>query len=150
VDSPGVGTVRAQDLLVTPEEKVLAANRDFYAALEELSLDAMEALWLHEDWVRCVHPGWELLEGWQEIRESWERIFSNTRRMKVAVSQVSVQVEASMAVVICIEQVTSSFETGFSTAWIQATNIFVDRNGGWRLVHHHASPISRPQEETVQ
>jgi ketosteroid isomerase-like protein len=135
---------------VSREEKVLAANRNFYTALEELDLEAMDEVWLHEDWVRCVHPGWELLEGWEEVRESWQRIFNNTRRMKVAVSDVRVHLEPGVAVVVCVEQVTSSFATGFSTAWVQATNIFFERGGGWRLVHHHASPIPRSEEETVQ
>ena len=133
-----------------PEEKVLAANQRFYQALEEMDLDEMEAVWLHEDWVACVHPGWELLEGWEEIRAAWQRIFANTKRMKVAVTNVTVRVEGHSAWVNCIEQVTSSYETGFSTAWVQATNIYVERNGDWRLVHHHASAIPRDDEETVQ
>lgn len=132
------------------EEQVLAANQRFYAALENLNLEAMEAVWLHEEWVACVHPGWELLEGWEDVRESWRRIFENTRRMKVVISNVSVRVEAGIGWVNCVEQVTSSFETGFSTAWVQATNIYVERDGNWRLVHHHASPIPRAEEETVQ
>ncbi|MFQ5664382.1 MAG: nuclear transport factor 2 family protein [Terriglobia bacterium] len=135
---------------MTAEEKVLAANRRFYTALENLDLEAMDAVWLHEDWVACVHPGWELLESWEEIRESWQRIFENTRRMKVGISHLNVRVEAGTAWVNCIEQVTSSFETGFSTAWVQATNIYVNRNADWLLVHHHASPLPRAEEETVQ
>lgn len=133
-----------------PEEEVLGANQRFYSALEELDLEAMEAVWLHEDWVGCVHPGWELQEGWEQIRESWQRIFENTRRMKIGISNVSVRVQADTAWINCIEQVTSSFDTGFSTAWVQATNIYVKRNRDWRLVHHHASPIPRAEEETIQ
>lgn len=133
-----------------PEEEVLAANHRFYAALEKLDPEAMDAVWLHADWVSCVHPGWELLRGWEEVRESWQRIFENTRRMKIAVSDVSLRVEEPLAWVNCVEQVTSSFETGFSTAWVQATNIFVRRGGDWLLVLHHASPIPREEESTVQ
>ncbi|MCH7766008.1 MAG: hypothetical protein IH916_05570, partial [Acidobacteria bacterium] len=43
---------------VKPEEKVLAANRRFYTAMDSLDLEGMEAVWLHADWVKCVHPGW--------------------------------------------------------------------------------------------
>ena len=132
------------------EEKVLAANQRFYSALERLNLEAMEAVWLHEDWVACVHPGWELLIGWEDVQESWRRIFENTRRMQVGISDVGVHVEGGTAWVNCVEQVTSSFETGFSTAWVQATNIYVKRDGDWRLVHHHASPIPHAEDETVQ
>jgi len=133
-----------------PEERVLSANQQFYVALELLDLDAMDAVWLHEGWVTCVHPGWELLEGWEEVRESWRRIFENTQRMKVEISNVSVRVENSTAWVHCVEQVTSSFATGFSTAWVQATNLFVKRGEGWMMVHHHASPIPRDEDQTVQ
>ena len=132
------------------EEQVLAANQRFYSALENLDFEAMEAVWLHEDWVACVHPGWELLEGWEEVAESWQRIFENTQRMKVEISDVSVRIEANLAWVNCVEQVTSSFATGFSTAWVQATNIFIRHDSDWLLVHHHASPIPREEESTVQ
>ncbi|MFQ5777100.1 MAG: nuclear transport factor 2 family protein [Terriglobia bacterium] len=134
----------------TEEEKVFVANQRFYTALETLDLEAMDAVWLHEDWVMCVHPGWELLEGWEQVRESWQRIFENTRRMQVNISNVIVRVENGTAWVNCVEQVTSSFETGFSTAWVQATNIYVKRGDRWPMVHHHASPISREEEETIQ
>lgn len=133
------------------EQSVLEANQRFYAALDKLDLEAMEAVWLHEEFVACVHPGWELLSGWEEVRESWARIFENTRRMRVEISEVSLHVEAETAWVKCIEQVTSAFETGFSTAWVQATNIFLKREGVWRLVHHHASPLPRATDDgTVQ
>ena len=39
--------------------------------------------------------------------------------MQVIVSNVQVQVDGSMAWVVDVEQVTSTFETGFSTAWVQ-------------------------------
>ena len=132
------------------DEKVLAANQRFYAALENLDFEAMEEIWLHEDWVGCVHPGWELLEGWEAVGESWRRIFENTQRMKVGVSDVSLRVEGDTAWVNCVEEVTSSYANGFSTASVQATNIFVRRDDEWRLVHHHASAIPTTQDETVQ
>jgi len=132
------------------DEKVLAANQRFYAALENLDFEAMEEIWLHEDWVGCVHPGWELLEGWEAVGESWRRIFENTQRMKVGVSGLSLRVEGDTAWVNCVEEVTSSYANGFSTASVQATNIFVRRDGDWRLVHHHASAIPTAQDETVQ
>lgn len=135
---------------VKDEEKVLAANRRFYEALERLDLEAMDAVWVHEESAGCVHPGWELLSGWDEIRESWRRIFENTRRMKVGITDVTLRVEGDAAWVHCVEQVTSSFDTGFSTAWVQATNLFVKREGEWRLALHHSSPLPRADEETVQ
>jgi len=56
------------------EQAVLEANRRFYEAFESLDIERMAAVWLREDWAECVHPGWELLRGWEEIRDSWVRI----------------------------------------------------------------------------
>ena len=38
-------------------EAVREANERFYQALEKASLESMSAVWLHAEWVKCVHPG---------------------------------------------------------------------------------------------
>jgi ketosteroid isomerase-like protein len=98
-------------------------------------------VWLHEDWIRCLHPGWDLLIGWDDVRESWDRIFRSTEQMRVSVSRPLVRVQGDAAWVSCVENVTTAFEEGFSTAVVEATNIFIRRPGGWRLVHHHTTPM---------
>jgi uncharacterized protein (TIGR02246 family) len=139
----------------TPDEAaVSAANLAFYRALEARDLSAMDSVWLQEESATCVHPGWHRLEGWSEIRRSWENIFANARPWSVACDQVKIQVAANVAWVTCIEVLVpfgSDPEEG--TAKMQATNVFERRNGEWRLVHHHAS-ASAPEdadegEETV-
>jgi ketosteroid isomerase-like protein len=132
------------------EQAVLTANRRFYAAFEALDLLQMDAVWLPEDWVFCVHPGWELSLGWDQVRETWSRIFAGTRRIQIALSFVSVHMEGEAAWVTCREHVTSSFASGFDEALVQATNIFVLREGQWRLVAHHGSPLMATQEALVQ
>jgi len=77
------------------------ANALFYRALEDSDLEVMSSVWLHEDWVKCVHPGWELITGWEKVRESWQRIFSNTRGMRVAISDVAIRVEGDVALLTC-------------------------------------------------
>ena len=129
------------------EENVLEANENFYRALQELRLDAMEAVWLPEGWVRCVHPGWEVLEGWEAVRESWQQIFASTQFMRIVVRVQSVRVEHSMAWVCCTEKVSSAAEGRFDSAHAQATNIFQRRNGAWYLVLHHASHCPAPWPE---
>ncbi len=46
------------------------ANSRFYRAVEDLDLPAMESLWQHDGWVRCIHPGWDALIGWEQVRAS--------------------------------------------------------------------------------
>ena len=48
----------------------------------------MDRLWAHEGWVRCVHPGWDILVGWEAIRASWQQIFANTRWLRVTPTAV--------------------------------------------------------------
>ena len=135
--------------LRTDEEEVLLANRAFYQALRELDLSQMESLWLHEDWVKCLHPGWELLMGWDELRHSWQEIFRNTQQMLVSISRALVKVSGDTGWVSCLENVTSAYEGGFTSALVEATNIFVRRHGKWLMVHHHTTPLTASPDAGV-
>ena len=134
----------------TPEEAVRAANQRFYAAFESLNLAEMEAVWAHDDAVECVQPGWELLLGWEEVRERWARIFTNIKRVRVALSGVWVRVEGEVGWVACTARITTAFADGFDEATVQATNIFLRREDQWLLVAHHASPLPGQSPSTVQ
>jgi ketosteroid isomerase-like protein len=135
---------------LSPEDAVREANHRFYAAFESLDLAQMEDVWAHDDAVECVHPGWDLLLGWEEVRERWERIFANTKRVRVALSCEWVRVEGDVGWVACTARVTTAFAEGFDEAIVQATNIFVRRDGHWLLAVHHASPVPTSSSSTVQ
>jgi|SRR5271165_5536378 len=135
---------------LSPEDAVREANRRFYAAFESLDVARMEGVWSHDDAVECVHPGWDLLLGWEEVRERWERIFANTQRVRIALSSEWVRVEGDVAWVACTARITTAFAEGFDEDIIQATNIFVRRDGQWLLVVHHASPVPISTDSTVQ
>ncbi len=155
---------RAAPQLSNPEQAVREANRQFYQAFAALDLERMGQIWAHEDWVECVHPGWDLLLGWEEVREGWARIFASTQRIQVEISSVWVRVEGDVAWVACTESVTSTFERGFDQALVQATNIFVRRvvdpapsrraaapaTHRWQLVAHHGSPLPAAHAPVVQ
>jgi ketosteroid isomerase-like protein len=99
-----------------------------------------------------VQPGWDLLVGWDDIRERWARIFANTSRAKVVLSGVRVRVEGDVGWVACTARVTTAFTDGFDEAVVQATNIFVLRENRWLLSVHHASvlPVVTEISSTVQ
>ena len=134
----------------TPEEAVRDANSRFYAAFESLDLSAMEALWAHDDAVQCVQPGWDLLLGWEEVRDRWARIFAGAKRVRIALSSVWVRVEGNVGWVACMVRITTAFADGFDEATVQATNIFIHRDGEWLLAAHHASPLPTTSRPTVQ
>ena len=136
------------------EEKVLAANLAFYEAMRSLDMARMEAVWLQEDCVRCLHPGWELLLGWEEIQRSWAAIFQSTGQMLISISRPLVQIVGDTAWVSCLEDVTVTQADGFSSALIEATNIFVRHRGRWLLVHRHTTPLpgktNSPHDQILQ
>jgi ketosteroid isomerase-like protein len=134
--------------MTAEEEKVLEANKDFYHALQSLSLEDMEALWLQEDWVRCLHPGWDMLEGWEAVRESWQQIFESTKFLRVSIGVQSVRLEKGIAWVCCTEKLSSAAEGRFETSQVQATHIFKQQDDGWYLVHRHASHMPTPMNQS--
>src|SRR6266436_3438662 len=62
--------------------EVEQANARFYQAFETLDLARMELVWSHREHVKCVHPGWPILIGWDAVRSSWASIFENTAEMR--------------------------------------------------------------------
>jgi len=117
------------------------ANTAFYRALESSLIERMDEVWAHEPWVRCVHPGWDMLTGWLQVRESWMMIFEGGQKMRASPSDVSVYLSGDFAWVSCTENITIFNESSFDSAQAVATNLFIRRDGRWLMVHHHASPI---------
>jgi SnoaL-like domain len=115
-------------------------NERFYRALETLDLDAMDALWSHERWVRCVHPGSDAIVGWEHVRRSWQEIFASTRWIRVTPTAVDVTLLGAIGLVACSENITAANEGDVGLAVAQATNLFQRTTLGWRMVVHHASP----------
>jgi ketosteroid isomerase-like protein len=130
------------------------ANERFYKAVESLDIEAMDRLWLHEDWVRCVHPGWEMLSGWGAIRRSWEQIFAKTNWIRVTPTNVELAAIGDVGIVTCSENISATREGDVGLALAQATNLYKRGLDGWRLFHHHASPapmqVTQPFTGIVQ
>jgi ketosteroid isomerase-like protein len=122
-----------------PQLALIKTNEAFYRALESRAMDLMDRLWLHEGWVRCVHPGRDAIIGWPAVRQSFAQIFARTRLLHVTATSVDVMIYGEIGVIACVESITleSEDETGMTAA--QATNIFRLTDGGWRMMHHHAS-----------
>jgi ketosteroid isomerase-like protein len=132
------------------EDDVRAANGAFYAAFEARDLDAMAEVWERSERARVTHPGWPTLHGWPNVAGSWQAIFSNTPFIQFVLTEERVLVVGDVAVVTLDENILQSggaeprggAATDLSGARIAATNLFVHRDGRWRMVHHHGSPVS--------
>jgi uncharacterized protein (TIGR02246 family) len=135
-------------------EAIRRVNDRFYQALEGLDLASMESVWLHESWVHCIHPGGEVILGWNAIRKSFEQVFANTSWMRVTPTAVRVAEFGNVAVVSCAENITLGDQEEVGLAVAQATNVFCKTPTGWKMTHHHASSapvqVTHPFSGTVQ
>ncbi len=120
-----------------PAAEVEAANAAFYAAHEARDLGAMRDVWGHGDDTVCVHPGWPILRGSDQIEASWRRIFDGPGRNQFILTNESIEVGDGMAWVTLEENLVDRGDTQA----IAATNVFRLTTDGWKLVAHHGSPV---------
>jgi len=126
-------------------EAVQESNASFYRAFETLDLAAMERVWAHGEHVKCVHPGWPLLCGWDAVRASWEAIFRSTAEIQFTLTDVRVSAHGDVAWITCTENILSEAQDRISVTSVLATNVFERDGAEWRMIHHHASHIlARP------
>jgi len=123
------------------KKDILQANMDFYEAFCERDLEAMRDIWAANDNVACIHPGWGLLEGWKDVMHSWEGIFENPTTPGIRSVGETVFQQGGYAFVVCGESVNGEEPS------LVATNIFEESTRGWKLIHHHVSPILQVADE---
>jgi ketosteroid isomerase-like protein len=116
------------------EAAVLVANQSFYDAFAARDAGAMANVWAREHIVLCVHPGWAPLHGRDAVIGSWRAILGSSESPDIAATDAAVVLLGDAALVTCLEHV--------ADAKLAATNVFVLEQGEWRLVHHHAGPMS--------
>ncbi len=122
--------------------EVEEANARFYRVFESMDLERMDQIWAHGDHVRCVHPGWCMMAGWDAVRRSWETIMKNSGEMRFSIGDVHASVESGFGWVTCTENILSETRGNISVTSLLATNIFErDERGEWLMIHHHASHI---------
>jgi len=130
----------------SPEESTLrAANDALYTAIQDMDMAAMTAVWAGRRQDVCVHPGWEPLSGWLEIRESWRAIFANTGFMRFTTNDVAVEVLGQVGRVSCTENILSVAGIRTAHSQVAATNLFLLTDAGWKLILHHGPPVATHQ-----
>jgi ketosteroid isomerase-like protein len=125
------------------KNEVLAMHEAFYRAFEKRDLQAMNLVWWQGSGSLCVHPGGEIIQGWQDIRQSWQQIFQNTDYLEIDTELVSIEVGDRLACVVANENVLQVVNNRKFQARSLATNVFQKMAQKWCMVHHHGSPIMR-------
>ena len=115
--------------------EVLEINQAFYRAFSARDFEALEALWARRSPVACIHPGWDALDGREEVLGSFKAILGSGRSPSVRPTSAQARLLGEVAYVTCHEVV--------GDGRLMATNVFVREDGAWRLVHHQSSPLAR-------
>ena len=126
---------RTRKLFPTPDD----AETAFYEAFERADLAAMMVVWAEGEDVVCVHPSGPRLVGFEAIRESWMQIFGGNVKLTVRVTESRRLDGPSVAVRSVVESITAPGAEG-APQLVNATNVYVLTDAGWRLAMHHASP----------
>jgi ketosteroid isomerase-like protein len=125
------------------EAAVLEANQAFYTAFTRGDFQAMSQLWAEHAPSACLHPGMNVIAGRGAVLDTWRQILQQVAGVEMACRAPRVHVLGEVALVTCLEA------NGKHPAHLVATNVFVLEGGRWRMVHHHAGPLSQSVPEAA-
>ena len=126
-------------------EALLFANEAFYLAFADRDMAAMEDTWSATVSVACIHPGWGVLTGRDEVLESWAAIIANPDSPDIRVHAPEPHLYGEVGFVVCYEEIADQY--------LIATNIFIRDGSVWRMVHHQAGPttaVPEPDEDVKE
>ena len=123
------------------QQKVQEANEGFYQAFNRGDLDSMKSVWAQNDFVTCIHPGWEVIRGFDGIIKSWENIFAGSENLEIKLSDIKVTGTGKMVWVSCQENLFAMSQSGVQVSKVHATNLFEKVGDQWKMVLHHASSV---------
>ena len=123
-------------------------EQQFYEAMQRGDVEQLMAVWSDDDDIVCVHPGGPRVVGHAAIRSAFDAIFANGA-IDVRPEKVRRLHTHSSAVHSVLEHVRVMTNEGPQTAWVIATNVYVQTAQGWRLVAHHASPGSAGEVQEI-
>ena len=120
------------------ERDLLEANATFYRAFAMGDFAAMDALWARHAPIACTHPSGESLHGRAQVMAAWHALLRGGSGPPIVSRDATAHLLGETGFVTCIEAVPGGT--------LAATNVFAREEGRFRLVHHHAAPISRPAQ----
>ena len=123
-------------------KEVLKTNQRFYDAFNKNDIELMIGVWLNDPISQCIHPGWDVLIGFKNIMTSWQKIFAAAQDLEIKLSHVDVTASENIAWVTCQENLFSIVSSGVQLSKVHSTNLFKMMNGEWKMILHHASPVS--------
>ena len=123
------------------EKEALKTNQRFYDAFNKNDIELMIGVWLNDPISQCIHPGWDVLIGFENIMTSWQKIFAAAQDLEIKLSHVDVTASENLAWVTCQENLFSIVSSGVQLSKVHSTNLFKKVNDEWKMILHHASPV---------
>ena len=123
-------------------DALLFANEAFYRAFADRDIDSMDGLWSDREPIVCIHPGWDLLTGRDEVMQSWASIIGNPNSPDISCHAAVAHYSGDLGVVVCYEEPDGQF--------LLATNMFIRDGRLWKMIHHQSGPTQGhppPDEE---
>ena len=117
--------------------------------------EPVNKLWSHKEDVTLANPFGPPVRGWDEVAKVTEHAASQVRDGElVSVEIVAKHVTAELAYVVEIERPKAKIggSEDITPFALRVTMIFRPEDGGWKIVHRHADPITTPQpaESVIQ
>lgn len=114
-----------------------SAEQAFYRAFEHCDLQAMDGVWEVSGQSSCIHPGGPLLQGVEQVMQSWGEIFSQARAPQVSFRTLQ-RLEANGLAVHTVEESIRPGDSDGPATLLIATNIYRRGAAGWHMLAHHA------------
>lgn len=112
----------------------------FYTAFRSGDIPAMEQAWGDDPGLMCIHPGRPLLAGRAAVLASWREILGASGGLQVRFELHQRHESDNLAVHIGMELIGPA---DAEPALVSVTNVYLRRDGDWRMLAHHAAPIHR-------
>jgi ketosteroid isomerase-like protein len=126
--------------------KVKAVNLAYYKALSARDLNAMEAVWTCAPDNILIAPPVDPHShvGWSAIKRNWKAYWPSFDRFSVSMRVTKVNISGPVAWVHGIETSNRRLKAGgVSQSQNYGTNIFVNRDGHWRMTFHQSAVIAK-------
>jgi ketosteroid isomerase-like protein len=110
--------------------------------------EPVQKLFSHREDVSLANPLGPPARGWEQVAQTIERAASNfTDGEMVAFENVAKYVTPELACVVWLERakVKLGGMEDFAPSVLRVTMVFRPEEGGWKVVHRHADPITTPQ-----
>ena len=121
---------------------MIEANQNFYNAFNKNDIELMIGIWLNDSASQCIHPGWDVLTGFENIMSSWQKILASAQDLEIKLSHIKVTTSENLAWVTSQENLFSILSSGVQLSKVHSTNLFKKVNDEWKMILHHASPVS--------